>query len=161
MLLILAECRRPNDLHLPARKGRLQDVRRIQRSLRTACADERMDLVNEKDDILRLDDIIHHIFEPLLKLATVLCSRDKCRHRKCDHAPVFEQKRHLPICNALGKPLGDRRLAHTCLTEENRVVLRTACENLNDAINLSCTPDYGIKPPRTGDTDQITPVLLE
>ena len=81
MLLVLAERRGADDLHLAARKRRLQNVCRVKRALRATGADERMDLVDEEDDALRLDDIIHHILEAFLELAAVLCPRHERRHR--------------------------------------------------------------------------------
>ena len=40
-----------------------------------------MNLVDEEDDILCLNDIIHHIFKTFLELAAVLRSGDKRCHR--------------------------------------------------------------------------------
>ena len=120
-----------------------------------------MDLVDEKNDVLRLDDIIHHIFEPLLELTAIFRPCNECRHRECDDTFILKQERYLPVCDALGKPLRDRSLANPRLSEEEGIVLGTTCKDLDHAINLPRTPDHGIEPSRTGDIDQITPVLLE
>ena len=161
MLLVLAERRCTDDLHLAARKSGLQNICRIKRALGSACADERVNLVNEEDDVLRLNDIVHDILEPLLELAAVLCPRYERRHRQRDDALVLEEEGHLAVCDALGKPLCNRGLSDPRLPEENGVILRTPCENLDHAVDLRRTPDDGIEPARPRNTDQIAPEFLE
>ena len=120
-----------------------------------------MDLVNEEDDVLRLDDIVHDILETLLELAAVLCPCHERRHRQCDDALVLEEERHLTVRDALGKPLCNCGLADPRLPEEDGVVLRAARKNLNHAIDLCRTPNDGIEPAHACDTDQVTSEFLE
>ena len=161
VLFILAEGRRSDDLHLPTCEGRLQNVRRIQRALCAAGTDERMNLVDKENDILRFDDIIHDILETLLKLTAVFCSGDKGRHRQRNNAFVLKQERHLAVRDALSKPLGDGCLANARFPEKDGVVLRAPRENLNDTIDLSCTADDGIKSASLRNADQIAAKFFE
>ena len=70
-LILAARCCTDN-LHFSACKCRLQNIGSIKRALRTTGADERMDLIDEENNVLRLDDLIHDILEPLLELTTIL-----------------------------------------------------------------------------------------
>ena len=120
-----------------------------------------MDLIDEEDDILRFDDIIHNALETLFEFSAVLRSRDERRHGKRDDTLVFEQERHLAVRDALGKPLSNGGLANTCLTEEDGIVLRAPRENLDDTVDLRTAADDGIKPSAAGNSDQIAPEFFE
>ncbi len=72
MLAVLARRRRADALHLAAGKGGLEDVRRVERSLGRAGPDERVELVDEDDDVVVLDELLHDGLEALLELPAVL-----------------------------------------------------------------------------------------
>ena len=161
VLLILAERRRADNLHLTARKSGLQNVCRIECALGTARTDERVNLIDEEDDVLRLDDIIHHILQALLKLTAVLRARDECRHRQRHNVLVLQQEGHLSGGNAPCQSLGDGRLADPRLTKQEWIVLRPPCQNLNHAINLRRTANHGVKTSCPGRCGQIRAKLFQ
>ncbi len=72
VLAVLVERGGADGLDLAARQGRLQHVRGVDRALGGAGADQRVELVEEEDDVLRLADLLHHRLEPLLELAAIL-----------------------------------------------------------------------------------------
>ena len=80
VLPILVERRRADALQLAARERRLQHVARVDRAFRCASADQRVQLVDEENDVLVLRDLIHDRFETLLELPAVLRTRDHGRH---------------------------------------------------------------------------------
>ena len=161
VLLVLAERRRPDNLHLTARKSGLQDVCRIECALGTARTDKRVNFIDEEDDVLRLDDIIHHILQALLKLTAVLRARDECRHRQRHNVLVLKEKGHLSGGNASCQSLGDGRLANPRLTKQEWIVLRPPCQNLNHAINLRRTANHGVKTSCPGRCGQIRAKLFQ
>ena len=120
-----------------------------------------MNLINKEDNVLRLDDIIHHILQPLLKLTAVLRARDECRHRQRHNVLVLKEEGHLAGSNAACQPLGDGRLADSRLAEQERIVLRPPCQNLNHAINLRRTANHGVKTSCTGRCCQIRAKLFQ
>src|SRR5579884_2563945 len=80
---ILAELvhgRRADALQLAARQSGLHDVRGINRAFRRARADQRMQLINEEDDVSGgLANLLHHALHALFKLAPILGARDQTR----------------------------------------------------------------------------------
>ena len=156
MLLVFTERSRSDNLHLPACKCGLQDICSIKRALRTTGTNERMDLVDEENDVLRLDDLIHDILEPLLELTAILRPRNQCCHRERDDTPILKQERHLTVCDALRQPLGNGRLPNPRLSKKERVVLRTPCEDLDDTVNLLPPPDNRVEVAAASGTRQIT-----
>ena len=120
-----------------------------------------MNFIDEEDDVLRLDDIIHHILQALLKLTAVLRARDECRHRQRHNVLVLKEEGHLSGGNASCQSLGDGRLADPRLAKQERIVLRPPCQNLNHAINLRRTANHGVKTSRTGRCGQIRAKLFQ
>ena len=120
-----------------------------------------MNLVNEENDVFRFDHIIHNIFKAFFELTAVFRACDKRRHRQRDDAFILKQERHLAGCNTLRKPFGDSGLSDARLAEENWIVLRTAREDLNNAVNLCIAVNDRIKPPCTRGLDQIAPEFFD
>ena len=61
-----------HQLDLPAGELGLEDVGGVDRTLRRARADDVVNLVDKEDDVLGGSGFVHHVFDPLLKLAAVL-----------------------------------------------------------------------------------------
>ena len=72
VLAVLVERRRADRLHLAARERGLQDRGGVDRALGRAGADEVVELVDEQNDVAALGDLLHHLLEALLELASVL-----------------------------------------------------------------------------------------
>ena len=80
-LAVLVERRRADAAQLAARERGLQQVRGVHRALGRARADERVQLVDEEDDLaLRRLDLLEHRLEPLLELAAELRAGDERAH---------------------------------------------------------------------------------
>src|SRR5207302_4289530 len=75
VLAELVERRRTDALQLAASEGRLQDVRRVDRAFRGAGTDERVELVDEEDHVVRVAELLDDLLEPLLELTAVLRAR--------------------------------------------------------------------------------------
>src|SRR5579864_4017122 len=65
-----------NALNFAARQSGLQDVGGVERAFRGTCADQRMQLVDEDDGILRLHQFLHDGFEALFELAAIFGPRN-------------------------------------------------------------------------------------
>ena len=77
VLLVLVERRRADAAQLAARERRLEHVRRVHRAFGRARADERVQLVDEEDDLaLALLDLLEHRLQAVLELAAVLRAGD-------------------------------------------------------------------------------------
>ena len=162
VLAVLVERRRADRAQLAAREHRLQEVRRVDGALRRARADDRVQLVDEEDDLAgRVLDLGEDGLEPLLELAAVLRPGEERADVERPHALALEPLGDVARDDALREPLGDRRLPHAGLADEHRVVLRAPREDLHDAADLLVAADDGIELARLGERGEIAPVLLE
>ena len=84
----------PTRAQLAAREHRLEHVAGVHRALGGAGADDRVQLVDEDDDLaLGVGDLLQDGLEPVLELAAVLGPGDHRAQVECDHAPVLRDPR--------------------------------------------------------------------
>ena len=161
VLPVLVQRRRPHTLQLPTAQRRLDDVARIHRPFRRPRTHNRVQFVNEQNHVLVPPDLIHHRLDPLLKLPAVLRPRHHQRQIQRDHFLVPQDLRHVPNHNLLRQSFHNRRLAHPSLTNQHRIVLRPAAQDLNHALNLIRTPNHRVHLPLRGNLRQIPPKRLQ
>ena len=77
VLAVLVERRRADALELAARQRRLEDVGGVDGALGRAGPDERVQLVDEQDGVVRVAQLLDDLLEPLLELAAVLGAGDE------------------------------------------------------------------------------------
>ena len=159
---VLVERRRADRAQLAAREHRLQQVARGDGALRRPCADDRVQLVDEEDDLpLARGDLLEDGLEPLLELAAVLRAGDERPDVERPDALALQPLRHVARDDALREPLGDRGLPDARLADQHRVVLRSAREHLDRAPDLLVAADHGVELPRLGERGEVAAVLLE
>src|SRR6476620_10139212 len=76
VLAVLVERGRADALQLAARERRLEHVRGVYCTLGRSGTNERVQLVDEQDDLLVLRDLVHDRLETLLELTAVLGAGD-------------------------------------------------------------------------------------
>ena len=146
VLAILVERRRADRVQLAARQHRLEHVRRVHRSFGRAGADDRVQLVDEQDDLaLRVGDLLEHRLQPLLELAAILRAGDQRAHVEGDDPLVLQALGHVAADDAAGQAFDDRGLADAGLADEHRIVLRAARQHLDDAADLLVAADHRIE----------------
>ena len=102
VLAVLVERRRPDAAKLAAGEHRLEHVAGVHRALGRTRADDRVQLVDEHDDLAAgIGDLLEHGLEPILELAAVL--------RAGDHRADVE--RHQPAVLAAPRARRRRRSA--------------------------------------------------
>src|SRR5207249_10920200 len=117
---------RADALQLPARERRFQDVRRVDRALSGTRADERVQLIDEEDDVVSVTKLLDDLLEALLELAAVLRPGDERPNVEGEHALALECLGHVALHDPVREPFGDRRLADARLTDQRGIVLRAA-----------------------------------
>ena len=124
VLAVLVERRRADRAQLAAREHGLEQVGRVDRALRRAGADDRVQLVDEEDDAaVGRGDLLEHGLEALLELAAVLrAGQQRAQVERPDAAPL-EALGHVARDDALGEALDDRGLADARLADQDGVVL--------------------------------------
>ena len=146
VLAVLVKRGRTDAVQLAARQHRLEEVARVHAALGLARADYRVQLIDEKDNTaLALAYLFEHGLEPLLKLAAVLCARDKRAHVEGEDSLVFQPLGHVAADYTLCQPFGDGRLADARLANQDGVVLRLAGEYADHVSYLGITPDNGVE----------------
>ena len=162
VLAVLVQRGGADGAQLAAGQLRLHDVRRVRRPLRRARADQRVQLVNEQDDLaLAGNDLLEEGLEPVLELAAILGAGDH-RAQVHRHQPlVLEGLRHVAADDAPGQPLGDGGLAHARLADEHRVVLGAARQHLHDAADFLVAADDRIDLALARQGGQVAAILLQ
>ena len=142
VLAVLVERRRADAAQLAAREHRLQHVRGVDRALRRAGADDRVQLVDEEDQLaLGVLDLAEHGLQPLLELAAVLRAGEQRADVERPHALALQAFGHVAVDDALREALDDRGLADARLADQHGVVLRAARQHLDDAADLLVAAD--------------------
>ena len=161
VLAVLVERRRADALELAAGERRLEDVRRVDRALGRAGTDERVQLVDEQDRVVRVAQLLDDLLEPLLELAAVLGAGDERPDVEGQDALVEERLRDVAGDDPMGQALGDGRLADAGLADEGRVVLRAPREDLDDPLDLLLSADDGIQLSCSGRLGEVDPELVD
>ncbi len=152
---------RADDLHLAAPQRGLEDVGRVDRPLGAARTDDGVQLVDEEDDVPGAAHVLEYGFDALLKVAAVLGAGEHGRHVERDDALAQQLLRPLAAGEAQREPLGDRRLAHARLPDEDGVVLRAPREDLHRPADLVPAAHYGVDLPGEREGAEIAAVLVE
>ncbi len=142
VLAELVERGRADHAQLTARQHRLDHVAGVDRAFRATGTDDRVQLVDEGDDLaVAVDDLLEHRLQPVFELAAVLRARDHRADVERDQPLVAQTLGHVAFDDAPRESLGDRGLAHARLTDEHRVVLRAPRQHLDDAPDLVVAAD--------------------
>ena len=142
---VLGRSRRADAANLAARQRRLQDVGGIERAFRRTRPDQRVQLVDEDDDVRVLGQFFHDRLEAFFELAAILGAGDDERDVERQKALVGQEMRHVAVDDLLGEALDDGGLADARLADEHGVVLRAAAEHLLHALDLEVTADQRIE----------------
>ena len=141
VLAVLVERRRADALELAAGERRLEDVGRVDRALGRAGPDERVQLVDEEDRVVRVAELLDDLLEALLELAAVLGAGDERPDVEGQDALVEQRLGHVAADDPMGQALGDRGLADARLADQGGVVLRAAGQDLDDPLDLLLAAD--------------------
>ena len=91
----------------------------------------------------------------------VLGAREQRAEVERPHALALQALGHVARDDALREPFDDRRLADAGLADQDRVVLRSPGENLDDPPDLLIAADHRIELPALGERGEVAAVLLE
>src|SRR2546428_5601635 len=77
VLAVLIERGRADALDLTASKRWLQDVGRVDRAFRCACADQSVQLVDEQHNLTARADFVEDLLQSLFEFASIFCAGDQ------------------------------------------------------------------------------------
>ena len=141
---ILVQRRRTDALQFAARERRFEDVRRVHRRSRRACAHQHVQFVDE-DDGVAVFQLVDDPLQPLLELSPVHCAGDQCADVQLHQALAQNGAGHAAGDDALRQTLDDGGLADARFADQRRIVLGAAREDLDDALDFRVAPDDGIE----------------
>ena len=136
VLAVFVERRRADGLQLAARQHRLEDAGGVDRALGGTRADERVQLVDEQNDVAARLDLLEDLLETLLEVTAVAGAGDQCAEVERVELLAGDRLGHLALDDLLSESLDDRGLADAGLADEHRVVLGAARQHLHDALDL-------------------------
>ena len=147
VLAVLVERGGTDRLQLTARQHRLEDRGGVDRALGGTGTDERVQLVDEQDDVAAGLDLLEHLLQALLEVTAVARAGDQGAQVEAVDLLVLERLRDVAADDRLGETLDAGGLAHAGLSDEHRVVLGAAGEHLHHALDLLLAPDHRVELP--------------
>ena len=149
-------------MQLAACQGRLEHVARVQAAFTCARAHDRVQLVDEQDDLaVGFAHLAQDGLQAVLELAAVLRAGHERPHVERHDLAIAQGGRHVAVDDALRQPLDDGRLAHARLADEHGVVLRAARKHLDGVANLVVAPDDGVELALARGLGQVLAVLRQ
>src|SRR5262249_31164726 len=113
VLAVLIERRRADGLQLAPSEHQLEYRCRVDDALGRASSDERVNLVDEQDDVAAGADLLEHLLQPLFEIAAVARPGHQRAQIERVELLLLERLRHLALDDALCQTLDNRRLPDT------------------------------------------------
>ena len=147
---------RPDTAQLARSEGGLQDVRCVERSAAgRSGAHDRVDLVDEEDGAGLLLERAEHVLQPLLEVAAEAGSRQQRAHVERVDVEPLQLVGYLAVVNLQCEAFGKRSLSHACIADEDRVVLATAAQYADRALDFLVAPDQRVDLPLRGELHEV------
>ena len=161
-LAVFVQRGRADHPQLAAGQHRLEHVAGVHRALGGAGPDDRVQLVDECDDLaVGLLDLVEDGLEPLLELAAVLGAGDHRAEVERDQPLVPQRLRHVAGHDPLGQALDDRGLADAGLADQHGVVLGPPGQHLDHPADLGVPADDRVELAVAGGRGEVDAVLLQ
>ena len=146
-------------LDLTSGQSWFENVGGIQGAFRRSRPHQGVEFINEDDEVGVLHELLDDGFESLFELSTVLGTGYDQRDIEGQQPLVTEHGGNIPIHNLLGQPFDDGRLSDTRLSNQDRIVLGPATQDLNDSFHFGLPPDQWIQGSRNCRIGQIAAEL--
>src|SRR5690606_24836960 len=151
----------PDGLQLTAGQHRLENAGGVDRALRGTRPDERVQLVDEQDDVAARADLLEHLLQALFEVTAVARTGDQRAQVERVELLVLERLGHLALDDLLGQPLDHGRLTDAGLAHQHGVVLGPPGEDLHDPLDLLIAADDRVKLALAGRLSQVAAELIE
>ena len=159
---VLVERRGPDHVQLAAGQHGLQHLAGVHRTFGRAGPDHGVQLVDEQQDLpLGGQHLVEDGLESFLELAAVLRTGDEGAHVQGEDGLVAQSLGHVPVVDPLRQALHDGGLPDPGLTDQHRVVLALAGQDLDGATDLRVPADHRLQPSGGRVRDEVATVLGE
>ena len=123
--------------------------------------DERVQLVDEQDDVAAGLDLLEHLLEALFEITAVARTGHEGAEVERVELLAGQSLGHVVGDDALREALDDGGLADARLTDEHRVVLGAARQHLHDALDLAIATDDRVELLLPGERGEVATELVE
>ena len=161
VLAVLVDRGGADGLQLAAGQHRLEDGGGVDGALGGTGTDQRVDLVDEEDDVAARADLLEHLLQALLEITAVAAARHERTEVERVELLARERLGHLVGHDLLGQALDDGRLADARLADEDRVVLGAPRQHLHDAFDLFRAADDRVELAVAGELGEVAAELVE
>ena len=138
---VLVERGRTNGLQLAASQLRLEDRRRVDRAFGSSGTHQRVQLVDEQDDVAAGVDLLEHLFQALLEVTAIAAAGHQRTQVEGVELLVLQRLGDLAVHDRLRQTLHDGGLTDTGLTDQHRVVLGAPGQHLHDPLDFLLAAD--------------------
>ena len=161
VLAVLVERGGADGLQLAPGQHRLEDRGGVDRTFGGTRTDERVQLVDEQDDVAAGADLLEDLLEPLLEVAPVAGAGDEGAEVERVELLVGQRLGHVVVGDRLGEALDDGGLADAGLTDQHRVVLGAAGQHLHHPLGLAGPTDDRVELLLAGELGEVAAELVE
>ena len=161
VLAVLIQRGRADRLQLAAGQHRLEDRGGVDRALGRARPDQRMQLVDEQDDVPARPDLLEDVLQPFLEVAPVPRAGHQRAQVQGVKLLVLDGLRHLALDDLLGQALHHSRLADAGLAHQHGVVLGAPGQHLHDPLDFLLPADHRIELALACGSGQVAAELVE
>ena len=129
-----------------AGEGGLQHVGGVNSALRGASADQRVQFVDEQDDLsLGIFNLFENGLKSVFEFAAVFCPSEHRTEIKCDDALVLKTLGHVAGNDTLCEPFDDGGLAYSGFADKHWIVFGAAGKHLDDPTDLFVATNHRIE----------------
>ena len=141
VLAVLVEGGGADGLQLAAGQLRLEDLGGVDGALGGTRTDQRVQLVDEQDDVAAGVDLLEHLLQAFLEVTAVAAARHQRTQVKRVELLVLQRLGDLAVHDGLRQALDDGGLADAGLADQHRVVLGAAGQHLHHPLDFLLAAD--------------------
>src|SRR6202020_753187 len=145
VLAVLVERGRADGLQFATGQFVLEDRRRVDRTLGRTRTDQRVQLVDEQDDVAAGVDLLEHLLQALLEVTALRAAGHQGTEVEGVQLLVFQGLGNLAVHDRLREAFHDRRLTAAGLTDQHRAVLGASRQHLHDPLGFLLAADRRVE----------------
>ena len=150
-----------NHLNFATGQSGFQDVGGIHRTLCITGANQIMNFVNHQNDVTAFLNFADQALHTAFKLAAELCASHQSRQIQQEYFLVTELKGDISGNDPLGEALGNGSFTNAWLTNQTRIILLSAVEDLHHPFCFHITANHRIQLALTGSAGQVHTVAVQ
>ena len=162
VLAVLIQSSSTNAAQLTTSHHWLQQIAGIHSTVGSTSTYHSVYLINKQQNLsIRFYYLVENGFQSFLKLTPILGTSHQSTHIQGEQGLVLQGLRHIASHNSPSQSLYNSGFTNTWLTNQHRVVLGTAGQNLNGSSNFIITANNWIQLALTSHLGQITAVFFQ